>query len=213
MEEKKYLFLVTDDHVLFRDGLQLMLEKHFTGCTVHHACNGQQMLDTAAKADYDIIFCDIRMPVLNGMEATRRLMAENPAANIIAITMYNDEINMVEMLHAGARGFVCKESGREEIIKAMKAVMENQYFVAGALDSDSFKRFIEQHKNVLAQNITKREKEILMLLANGDNTKMIADALGLSCRTIDNHRSHLLQKTGAHNIAGLIVYAKEREWI
>ena len=213
MVQELLSFLLADDHFIFRDGLQFMLEKKFPGCTVQQAGNGREMLQAATTADFDIILCDIAMPVMDGIEATRQLVRENPHARVIATTMYSDELNIVKMLHSGARGFVCKYTNAGEMVTAINTVLNGNYYAAGELSTQSFLKFMREHQYLLENTLTQRETEILAMISNGDNSKMIATALALSFKTVENHRSHLLQKTKTHNSAELIKYAVKQNWI
>lgn len=205
--------MVADDHPLFRKGLVDFLQAHYAGCSVHETGNGKELCEACKQNIYDIILVDVKMPEMNGPSAARVITHQNPGAKIIAISMYDDDTHIADMFENGARGYLAKTSGEKEITETIENVLQGHYHVAGKQINNLFSSQIAEWRRKAINTITEREKEILLLLCDGFSSKEIAGRLYLSIKTVENHRSHLLEKTNAHNTAGLVVYAMKKGWI
>ncbi len=206
-------FMVADDHPLFRKGLVDFLHTHYYGCSVHETANGKELCEACLQHSYDIILVDVKMPEMNGPSAARLITHQNPRAKIIAISMYDDETHMIDMFENGATGYLAKTSGEKEITETIENVLQGCCYVAGKKMDELLNRKILEWRKRGANAITGREKEVLLLLCEGFSSKEIATRLYLSIKTVENHRSHLLEKTHVRNTAGLIVYAMRKGWI
>ena len=204
--DKTTVFLV-DDHQLFREGLKLLLSNiSFIG-DVFEASNGQEFLDALETVLPDIIFMDIEMPVLNGIETTKTAIERYPDIRIIALSMYGDEQYFTKMINAGVKGFILKNSGIQEVENAIMYVLSDKtYFsqeiVAALVQSHSRKKKLSR-----SSELSKREVEVLFNICKGYSNQEIADMLFISKRTVDKHRENLLFKTRSKNTAGLVMYA------
>lgn len=202
-------FIVADDHPAFRKGMVAFLSEHFTSCTVDEADNGEAVLQALDNSQYDIIFLDIKMPELNGIETTKRIVARNPDAKVIALSFYEDETSILTMFESGAKAYLNKDANSSEIMNAVENVLHDSIYISN-------KNVHEALRKQLSGNYTKnralseREKEILILICKGFSTKEIADQLYLSAKTVENHRNHLLEKTGTNNTASLVMYAAKK---
>lgn len=203
---KTSVFLV-DDHQLFREGLKLLLRNiSFIG-EVYEASNGQEFLDALGKVKPDIVFMDIEMPVLNGIDATRTAIEKWPELRIIALSMYGDEEYYVKMINAGVKGFILKNSGIQEVENAMTYVLSDRNFFSQEIVSELVQNLAAKKKITKSDDLSEREAEILLYICNGYSNKEIADKLFISKRTVDKHRENLLFKTRSKNTAGLVMYA------
>lgn len=198
---------IVDDHQLFREGLKLLLGNlPFVG-EVREASNGQEFLDTLDDGLPDVVFMDIEMPLLNGIETTRQALELYPGMRIIALSMYGDEEYYTKMISAGAQGFIVKNSGIQEVEDAIAHVMEGKNYFSQEILSGLVESLTRKKRPVRSGELSDREAEVLCYICKGYSNKEIADTLFLSKRTVDKHRENLLLKTGSKNTAGLVVYA------
>jgi len=206
-------FLVADDHPAFRNGVAAFLREHFTGCSIDEAANGDEVLQTLNHFNYDIIFIDIVMPGLNGIETTKQIMASHPDAKIIALSFYEDETSIISMFENGAKAYLNKNAGKQEIIEAVENVLEDTIYLSNKNINGILWKQLTSRSNIKNRPISQREKEILLLICKGLSTKEIASQLHLSVKTVENHRNHLLEKTAANNTASLVLYAAKKGWV
>jgi two-component system, NarL family, nitrate/nitrite response regulator NarL len=206
--------IIADDHQLVIDGLKSLLKEDKDIQVMAHASDGVELLDLLKIHQPDVIISDIDMPELNGIEATQKIKKTFPHIKVIALTMHNDKSMITKMSEAGASGYVLKNIGRDELIKAIKEVNVGKTFysseVTQTLLSNSQK---EQNDLVLLEALTEREIEILKLIAEGLSNTQIGEKLFISPRTVDTHRTNLMKKIGANNIAALIRFAYKNGFI
>jgi DNA-binding NarL/FixJ family response regulator len=206
-------FMVADDHPAFRKGVAEFLREHYAGCKVDEASNGDEVLKALHDSSYDIIFVDIIMPGLNGIETTKQIVHLNPDAKIIALSFYDDETSIISMLESGAKAYLNKNAGREEIMEAVENVLDDLIYISNKKMHEAIWKKLSHKGNIKNRVVSEREKEILLLICKGLNTKEIAAQLHLSVKTIENHRNHLLEKTGTNNAASLVLYAAKKGWV
>lgn len=205
MTNKIKIFLV-DDHSLFREGLKFLLSNTEFVSEIFEAENGAIMLKALEDVQPDIILMDIEMPVMNGIEATRYALETFKDVKVIALSMHGDENYYTEMINAGAKGFLLKNSKFEDVLKAISEVHEGRNFFSSEileLIIKNLNRKTRRPNNFL----TNREIEILYNICKGLSNQEIADLLYISKRTVDKHRENLLLKTQSKNTAGLVIYA------
>lgn len=203
--------VIADDHDIYRDGFRSMLASNQDIELVAEAADGASLLQVTAVNDPDVILTDIRMPVMNGIEATRQLTAKFPHIAVVALTMFNEDHQIIDMLAAGAKGYLLKDAPKADIINAIGTVHRNEnYFcntiakkLARMVAHNMFDPELREKKIPLSD----REKEVLKLLCEQKSNRDISLLLGLSVRTIEGFRADLLQKTGSQNVAGLVVFA------
>jgi two-component system, NarL family, response regulator LiaR len=206
MNEKISIYLV-DDHKLFREGLKLLLSKVPFVERVYEAENGQEFINNLEEKNPDIVLMDIEMPLLNGLRATQKALEINPALKIVALSMYADESYYTQMIEAGAKGFLLKNSGFEQVQRAITDVYDGKSYFSPEI-MEALIRNINRKKVVRqGTELTDREIEILYLICKGLSNQDIADQLFLSKRTVDKHRENLLLKTGSNNTASLVIFA------
>jgi len=170
------------------------------------AANGREAVELAAQLHPDIVVMDVAMPELNGIEATRRLLAANPHIRVIALSMHKDSAYVREILRAGARGYLLKDSGADDLVKAIRAVAGGESYLSPAVSNavlDDYRKHVTNPVDLL----TSREREVLQMLAEGKTNKEIAAVLNLSVYTVDAHRGRIMEKLNLHSINELVRFA------
>ena len=204
---KKYSIMIVDDHKLFREGLKLLLNNMSMIREVREASGGDEFLKEIAVRNVDVVFMDIDMPGMDGIEATKRGLELNPGLNIIALSMYGDEDYYTRMIHAGAKGFILKNSSIQELETAITNVVDGKNYVSQELLPGLIQNMVTKKNITVSSDLTERESEVLYHICKGLSNQEIADILFLSKRTVDKHRENLLNKTNSKNTAGLVMYA------
>lgn len=206
MTKQLKIYLV-DDHALFREGIKFLLSKCSMVAGIYEAGNGLELLEGVATVKPDIILMDIEMPVMNGIDATRRVLKILPECKIIALSMYADECFYKDMIDAGAKGFLLKNSRFEDVKKAIEEVSEGNSFFSPEILNSILKNLNKPVHQSSSSELTKREIEVLFHICQGLQNQEIAELLFLSKRTVDKHRQNILLKTSSRNTAELVVYA------
>lgn len=200
---------LVDDHTLFRTGLRSLLALRDGFEIVADVGSGEEFLALVDMTEIDVVFMDISMPGINGVETTRRALAVCPTLRVITLSMYGDDHYYRLMLESGASGFVLKDSDIEEVYAAVEAVMAGDSYFSEAL-LGSFTRNMSRltvSDATSEDTLSDREVEILLEVCRGLSNQEIADKLFISKRTVDKHRANILEKTGCKNTANLVVYA------
>jgi DNA-binding NarL/FixJ family response regulator len=203
--------LVADDHAILRQGLRAILEAEADFDVVGEAADGREAVRKARLLAPDVVVMDVSMPRMNGLEATGRIVEECPTIRVVALTMHSIEEYVYSLLKAGAKGYVLKESVSSDLVEAIRVVVRGGTYLHPSISSRGGHGFLERQgsggrKGVL-DILTAREREILQLIAEGNTNKEIAALLVLSVKTIDNHRTRIMDKLEIHNVAGLTRYA------
>ncbi len=203
--------VLADDHTIIRSGLKLLLEQQPNFKVVAEAEDGRQAIELAAKHHPDVVIADIGMPQLNGIEATRQIVAQDPNAAVVILSMHSDESYVLRALKAGARAYILKNSAETDLTRAVLAVSERKSFfspvISKMLLEDYIRRVREKEVEDSFDLLTPREKEILQLLAEGKTNKEVANILKLSLYTVETHRGNILEKLNLHSVPELILYA------
>jgi len=203
----KIKIVIADDHQLFRNGLRILLDAFDDFDIAGEAGNGEEVLKIIANSKCHIILMDIDMPVMDGIEATRRGIEINPDIKIIALSMYGEEEYYHRMVEAGAKGFLLKDSDINEVKDAILTVYNGGNYFSQELLQHVIQKIRARETETRQANLSKREKEILLKICEGLSNQEIADRLFISKRTVDKHRANLLSKTQSKNTASLILYA------
>lgn len=206
----KIRIIITDDHALFREGLKLLLSRTDYIDEIFEACDGKELLDNYKKINADIIFLDIEMPNINGIEAAKQILDENPETKIIALSMYSDENYYKPMIVCGVKGFVLKNSDFTEVQDAIVAVLKGETYFSKEILNSLVKNLSSNQKKSKEEDLTNRESEILSLICKGHTNSEISEILNISKRTVDKHRENILLKTETKNTAELIIYALKK---
>ena len=202
--------LLVDDHQIMLQGLRALLEKQPDMEVVAEAGEGRTALRLARDLKPDIIILDVAMPDLNGIETARMIVSEMSDIKIIALSMHSDRRFVVEMLKAGASGYLLKDCALEDLVRAIRVVMANQTYLSPEVAGTVVEEYVRKSQDGDASAfsiLTAREREVLQLLAEGLSTKNVAARLHVSVKTIETHRQHIMEKLNTHSIADLIKYA------
>ena len=203
--------MLADDHTIVRQGLARLLEDHQGLKVVGEAINGQAAVEKAMKLKPDIIIMDIAMPRMNGIEATKRIRKQLPETKIIILSMYSHEHYIHELLECGVSGYLLKDSGGRDIIKAIDAAMKNETFLSPSISKKVVDSYLSPTKSSskaeLYKQLYNREREVFQLIAEGHPTRQIADMLCVSISTIKSHRAKIMEKLGIETSVKLIHFA------
>lgn len=201
------IFLV-DDHTIVRDGLRALLANEPDITIVGEAGNGQELLDRLPTTPADVVLLDANMPVLDGLATTQRLRAEYPQVRVLILSMLAHERYIGQLFDAGASGYVLKSAEKDEILVAIQMVISGRQFLCSDLGLSMLRKVLakddEPDESTKASRLSRRESEVLQLLAEGLTTNEIAEKLFTSKRTIETHRQNILEKTQTKNTAALI---------
>ena len=203
--------LIADDHRMLREGLRAVIEKEPGMQVVGEAENGKATIEMARKVVPHIILMDVAMPDLNGIEATRKIVAGNPKIKVIALSGHADRHFVTEMLKAGASAYILKQTACEELLRAIREVMDGKTYLSPAVTQglvDSYVRSTPRKgENPAFATLTNREREVLQLIAEGKSTKETAGEMNVSVKTVETHRRNIMEKLDLHSVAELTKYA------
>jgi two-component system, NarL family, response regulator LiaR len=205
MEQLK--IYIVDDHNLFREGLKFLLSNQQDICEVYEAEDGESFIRDLSSLKPDIALVDIELPKMNGIEATYKALQIQPELKILALTMYTEESYYLNMIEAGAKGFLLKNSSFQEVVKAIEEVNSGRNYFSHEILQSILNRLNNKNRAKPESDLTEREIEILYQICRGLSNPEIADLLNISKRTVDKHRENILLKTQSKNTANLVVYA------
>jgi DNA-binding NarL/FixJ family response regulator len=203
---KRIRILLADDHAVVRQGFKMILGAQSDMEIVGEAGNGREAVERAEELRPDIVVMDVAMPELNGIEATRRLASSAPHTRVVALSMHKDSVYVREILRAGARGYLLKDSPAGDLVSAVRAVASGQSYLSPAVSNavlDDYRRHVTNPIDLL----TSREREVLQMIAEGKTNKEIAGVLNLSVYTVDAHRGRIMEKLNLHSINELVRFA------
>ncbi len=215
----KIKVLLVDDHKILRDGLRALISTDPELTIVGECEDGDCAKSFVENNEVDVVLMDIKMPNTNGIEATKYISEHFPDIKVLVLSMHSDEKYITEMIESGANGYVLKNTEADELIFAIKKVYEGECYYSSEVTSVIAANVVRnmssnsRQEKVTSDDLTKREKEIIILIAEEFTNHEIADKLFLSPRTIDTHRRNLLQKLGAKNTAGLVKFAIKNELV
>lgn len=202
--------IIADDHEIFRDGFRLMLSKQIDIVLLAEADNGRELLSLTKEHTPDVIITDIKMPIMDGIEATKKLVELYPEIGIIGLSMFNEDDLIVDMLEAGAKGYLLKNANKQQIIEAIKTVYEgNPYYckstnakLTAMIAKSRFNRNLKKEK----VEFSEKEREIIGLIFNELTSKEIAEKLFMSERTVEGIRQRIMGKMGVNSAIGFVIY-------
>jgi len=216
VEKPKIRILLVDDQPLTRAGLCALLEKEPDLHVVAEAADGEQAVVLAAEHEPDVVVMDVAMPKLNGIEATAAIRKQNPEVKVIGLSMHADGQYILEMLRVGATGYLLKDCAQDDLAQSIRVVQANLTFLSPGLADNVATKYIkgkapaesaDADEDPVLRSLTKREVEVLRLLAGGLNTKQIAAELKVSVKTVETHRQHVMEKAGTNSVAALTRFA------
>ena len=203
--------LVADNHGILRQGIQALIEKQKDMEVVGQADNGLMAVEMTRQLSPDVVLMDVTMPLLNGIEATRQIRSEQPQVKVLALTVHAEREFVLDMIRAGASGYMLKECVFDDLVIAINAVVSGKAYLSpeiiGIVLGDIIKNDVSPVAAGACETLTSKEQHILQLLIEGKSAKQIALQLGVSVKTIEASRRHIMEKTGVDNLVGLTKYA------
>jgi DNA-binding NarL/FixJ family response regulator len=198
--------LLVDDHEIMREGMCALLKRRSDMEVVGQAGDGRMAISLAKECTPDIAIMDINIPNLNGIEATRQLIIDNPKLKVMGFSLHSDTAIVLKMLHAGARGYMLKDSAFTELMDGIDVLIEGKYYLCSKIATVLFNKLTDSDwsgRDLLGS----RENAVLQLVAEGKTTQDIAKTLHISVTTVNSQRGHIMEKLGIHTVAGLTKYA------
>lgn len=203
--------VIADDHEIFRNGFKLLLQDQNMVELAGEAEDGRQLVEVAHQQLPHVVITDIKMPRMDGIAATKRIREELPEIGVIALSNFNDDGFVMEMLEAGAKGYLLKNTNRHELMTAIKAVYEGEAYYCSGTSNRLIQLIAESrihaYKSKKKVELTPREIDVIRLVCKQYTNKEIASELNLSIRTIESYREHIQEKIGVRNSVGIAVYA------
>ncbi|MEO9964697.1 MAG: response regulator transcription factor [Reichenbachiella sp.] len=203
--------ILADDHVIVRNGIKILLESEGDVEVIAEASNGIEAIEKVKQLKPDILVSDIRMPIMNGLEATAQLKKIAPETKTLILSMHDDDEYIISSVKAGALGYLLKDTTREEFMKALRSILNGDQYFSGDISAALVKGYLGKSNSSpgdtvasIEYHITKREKQILKLVYEGHSNKEIADTLQKSVRTVETHRFNIMKKLGVGNVTELI---------
>jgi two-component system response regulator NreC len=212
----KIHILIADDHTLLRNGICALLEDEQDMTIVGEASDGREAVRLAGQLKPNVVLMDIAMPLLNGLEATRQIKREHPEINVLVLTMYDHEEYFRQMLEVGASGYIIKRAAATELVSAIRAVYRGEAVLSPAITRLLLEDYLTHDTRADKDDpntLSSREREVLQLIAEGKTSREIAEILHLSVKTVQSHRTSLMQKLDLHDRGDLIKYAIQKKII
>jgi len=206
--------LLVEDHEMIRDAVRTYFDENDEFNLLDEAQNGLQALSLIKSNNYDLILTDINMPKMDGLELMKNLRSDFPDQKTLVLSMFDDGIHIKNMIELGANGYVLKNVSKTELFTAMTQIIDgDDYFSKEVYDTliKNISKRVPKARLTKESSISDREKEVLIMIASEFSNQEIADKLFISIRTVETHKRNLLEKTGCKNVAGLVMYAVERE--
>ncbi len=199
--------LVVDDHTIFRDGIRALLGSYKDIDIVGEAADGKEAIAKVRECAPDIVVMDIAMPEMDGLEATRQIKKKYPKVKVLVLTQYDNNENMISTVKAGAVGYLPKKAVGSELVVAIRNIYRGELFLPPAAVSAIVADYVQQARLKSPNNLTEREREVLKLIAKGYSSRVIAEKLHISIKTVFAHRTKSMKKLGLHTHTDLIKYA------
>ena len=202
--------ILADDHKIIREGLRSLIEKQPDMEVIAEAQDGLMTVSLVQKLQPDVVIMDIGMPEMNGIDATTKITTEHKTVKVIALSMHSDRRFVMQMLKAGAAGYLLKDSAFEELVSAIHAVIAKQHYLSQKITDVVVQEYLQnlpRNESTVFTVLTAREREVLQLIAEGKSTKQTASVLNVSVKTIETHRQQIMEKLDMRSIAQLTKYA------
>jgi DNA-binding NarL/FixJ family response regulator len=201
--------LLADDHHLLRSGMRALLESYDDVLVVAEAATGWEVIEQAREHAPDLVLMDISMPELNGLDAMAELKQRMPEVRVVMLSMYNNEEYVLQALRLGAVGYLLKDSAPEELELALRTAQRNETWLSPSVSRQVIEDYLgrlEQADSPL-DRLTKRQRQVVQLIAEGYSTRQIAEKLNLSVKTVESHRANLMHRLDLHDVAGIVRFA------
>jgi two-component system response regulator NreC len=211
----KIRVLLADDHTLIRSGIATLLQSNKDFLVVGEAEDGEEAVRKTGELKPTVVVMDLSMPILSGIEATKQIKRKYPEVNVLVLTMHENEEYVYQILKSGAAGYVLKSAGKDELISAIRAAAKGEKFFSPRISQLMAEGYVRRVEQVATETesgdvpLTRREREVLSLVVDGLTNQQIADQLFISPRTVDTHRTNIMQKLDIHDLANLVRYAIE----
>jgi len=210
----KIRIVIAEDHTILREGLRALLSSHSDFDIVGEAEDGRDAIRCVERLEPDLVLMDLSMPRMGGISAITDIKKRYPKIKIIALTVHKTEEYILAALKAGADGYILKDATRNELILAIKSVIDDRQYLSPGVSEKVIQGYLEGKKTIKTDSswdtLSQREKEVLKLIAEGYKNKEIAEFLGVSLKTVEKHRANLMKKLDLHNAATLTAFAMER---
>ncbi len=214
---KKLSIVIAEDHTILREGLRALLSSHSDFDIVGEAEDGRDAIRCVEKLEPDLVLMDLSMPRMGGISAITDIKKRYPKIKIIALTVHKTEEYILAAFKAGADGYILKDATHNELIMAIKSVIDDRQYLSPGVSEKVIQGYLEGKKTLKTESswdtLSLREKEVLKMIAEGYKNKKIAEFLCVSLKTVENHRANLMKKLDLHNAAALTVFAMERGMI
>lgn len=206
--------LIADDHTMFVDGMESILKSEADLFVAGRSYDGPSVIEFLKNNKVNIVLLDVNLPGMSGIDVCKEISASFPEVRVLAISMFNEESFVSEILNNGAKGYILKNTGREELLKAIRTVATGESYFSNEVTETIMKSLMNQRKAsskaaAFFPKLSRREKEVLKLIAQEFTTQEIADSLYISLKTVESHRASLLSKLNARNSVGLVRIALE----
>lgn len=211
MENKPITLFLADDHTLVREGIAALINKVPDMRVVGQCGDGLRVVQEAIQAQPDVVLLDLSLPGLNGLDVCRTLSRKLKSAAVLVLTMHTDEEFIVRALENGASGYLPKEAAAEQLHEAVRAVARGDLYLGPGVPRTVLERIAAGSRNDPYDRLTTRERQVLQQIAEGNTNKKVAETLGLSVKTVDTHRAHLMRKLGIHDQTTLVKYAIKKK--
>lgn len=204
-----FRILIADDHSLVRAGFRSLLEQLHDCTVVAEVGDGREALRVVAELQPDVVLMDVKMPTLNGLEATARISRDHPAVRVVILSMYTNEEYVLQALRAGAVGYLLKDAATAELQLAIQAAVRGEMYLSPSISKRVLQDYIQLVGNggSMLDALTSRQREVLQLIAEGRTMKEIAQALQISVKTAESHRTQLMERLDIHDVTGLVRFA------
>ena len=212
--EKAKRIVIAEDHTILREGLRSLLSTSEELEVVGEAGDGMSAIRTIRETDPDLVLLDLNMPKMDGIAVIREIKQHSPETKILALTMYRKEDYILEVFKAGGNGYCLKSAGHEDLMMAIRAVLDGKQYVSPEISGMVLEGYLESRKTIKKKSsfdiLTQREKEVLKMVGEGAQNKEIADYLCISPKTVEKHRANIMQKLDLHTASALTSYAIEK---
>lgn len=209
--QKKKRIVIAEDHTVLRQGLKMLLNETEDLEVVGEAGDGMNAIRCIKNKTPDLVLLDLSMPKMGGLSVIKELAGLSPEIKLIALTMHKNEEYVLEAFKSGARGYCLKSADHDELLLAIRTVLSGKVYVSPDISDQVLEGYLEKKKTIKKktswETLTRREKQVLKLVAEGSRNKEIADCLGISLKTVEKHRANIMEKLNLHNVSALTAYA------